>query len=114
MVCFPLILYVTFLEHFYYYFFLLGDLSSFCLYAVLCAASLSNMSSFYTEVMKGLGASARLFELRYRKASIPITGCFLNFHVCSLNRLLFWLSVDHLQYTLVSHAGIFFYFSRRH
>ncbi|VDD88318.1 unnamed protein product [Enterobius vermicularis] len=51
-----------------------GDLSSFCLYAVLCAASLSNMSSFYTEVMKGLGASARLFELRYRKASIPITG----------------------------------------
>uniref|UniRef100_A0A0N5AA91 ABC transmembrane type-1 domain-containing protein n=1 Tax=Syphacia muris TaxID=451379 RepID=A0A0N5AA91_9BILA len=51
-----------------------GDLSSFCLYAVLCAASLSSMSGFYTEVMKGLGASSRLFELRYRKAAIPITG----------------------------------------
>lgn len=51
-----------------------GDLSSFCLYAILCAASLSNISGFYSEIMKGLGASARLFELRYRKAAIPITG----------------------------------------
>lgn len=51
-----------------------GDLSSFCLYAIFCATSLSNMSGFYTEVMKGLGASSRLFELRNRRAAIPITG----------------------------------------
>ncbi|KHN76901.1 ATP-binding cassette sub-family B member 10, mitochondrial [Toxocara canis] len=51
-----------------------GDLSSFCLYAVMCASSLSLMSSFFTEIMKGLGASSRLFELRYRIPAIPITG----------------------------------------
>uniref|UniRef100_A0A915C0N1 ATP-binding cassette sub-family B member 10, mitochondrial n=2 Tax=Parascaris univalens TaxID=6257 RepID=A0A915C0N1_PARUN len=51
-----------------------GDLSSFCLYAVMCASSLSLMSGFFTEIMKGLGASSRLFELRYRVPSIPIKG----------------------------------------
>ncbi|KAI6199684.1 hypothetical protein M3Y96_00653000 [Aphelenchoides besseyi] len=51
-----------------------GDLSSFCLYAVLCAASLSNMSGFYIELMKGLGASSRLFELQSQKPAVPLTG----------------------------------------
>lgn len=51
-----------------------GDLYSFCLYAVLCATSLSNMSGFYIEIMKGLGASSRLFELQSQKPSIPLTG----------------------------------------
>jgi ABC-type multidrug transport system fused ATPase/permease subunit len=64
-----------------------GDLSSFCLYAVLCAASLSNMSGFYIgkrpitilihcclEIMKGLGASSRLFELQGQKPTVPLTG----------------------------------------
>ncbi|KAI6221793.1 hypothetical protein M3Y99_01538800 [Aphelenchoides fujianensis] len=51
-----------------------GDLSSFCLYAVLCAASLSNMSGFYIELMKGLGASSRLFELQDQKPAVPLTG----------------------------------------
>ena len=51
-----------------------GDLSSFCLYAVLCAASLSNMSGFYIEIMKGLGASSRLFELQGQKPTIPLHG----------------------------------------
>lgn len=31
---------------------LAGELSSFCLYAVLSAASLSNMSGFFVEIMK--------------------------------------------------------------
>ncbi|KAK6024952.1 ABC transporter transmembrane region [Ostertagia ostertagi] len=51
-----------------------GDLSSFCLYAVLCAASLSNISGFFIEIMKGLGASSRLFELRNTVPSIPLEG----------------------------------------
>ncbi|KAK6049886.1 hypothetical protein COOONC_12610 [Cooperia oncophora] len=51
-----------------------GDLSSFCLYAVLCAASLSNISGFFIEIMKGLGASSRLFELRNTQPRIPLEG----------------------------------------
>ncbi|GMT12057.1 hypothetical protein PFISCL1PPCAC_3354 [Pristionchus fissidentatus] len=51
-----------------------GELSSFCLYAVLSAASLSNISGFFVEIMKGLGASARLFELRDQQAVIPLEG----------------------------------------
>jgi ABC-type multidrug transport system fused ATPase/permease subunit len=44
---------------------------------VLCGASLSSMSGFYVELMKGLGASARLFELRNRQPAIPITGEYM-------------------------------------
>ncbi|CAJ0591779.1 unnamed protein product [Cylicocyclus nassatus] len=51
-----------------------GDLSSFCLYAVFCASSLSSMSGFFIEIMKGLGASSRLFELRNTKPQIPLEG----------------------------------------
>uniref|UniRef100_A0A1I7XFP8 ABC transporter domain-containing protein n=1 Tax=Heterorhabditis bacteriophora TaxID=37862 RepID=A0A1I7XFP8_HETBA len=51
-----------------------GELSSFCLYAVLCAASLSNISGFFIEIMKGLGASSRLFELQNTKPLIPLEG----------------------------------------
>lgn len=66
---------------------ILGDLSSFCLYAVFCATSLNHISSFYTELMKGLGASARLFELRNRIPAIPITG--LHSLCYRINNLLF-------------------------
>lgn len=51
-----------------------GELSSFALYAILCAASIANTSVFYTELMKGLGASSRLFELRNRIPAIPLSG----------------------------------------
>lgn len=54
-----------------------GDLSSFSLYALFCAASLSNISGFYTELMKGLGASTRLFELGNHVSVIPLTGKLL-------------------------------------
>ncbi|TKR57451.1 hypothetical protein L596_030714 [Steinernema carpocapsae] len=54
-----------------------GDLSSFCLYAILCASSMSSVSGFFTELMKGLGASTRLFELRYREPVINISGGLL-------------------------------------
>ncbi|CAI2351964.1 unnamed protein product [Caenorhabditis sp. 36 PRJEB53466] len=51
-----------------------GELSSFCLYAVLAAASLSNISGFYNEVMKGLGASSRLLELKNAQPSMNLTS----------------------------------------
>ncbi|KAI3422073.1 hypothetical protein GPALN_012608 [Globodera pallida] len=51
-----------------------GDLSAFMIYSVLCSAGISNLQQFYTELMRGLGASARLFELRDQKPTIPIEG----------------------------------------
>lgn len=51
-----------------------GDLSAFMIYAILASASFMNMQNFYTELMKGLGASQRLFELRDLKPNIPLTG----------------------------------------
>jgi len=33
------------------------------------------LSTFYTELMRGLGATSRLWELTDRKPSIPLTGC---------------------------------------
>ncbi|CAI5449073.1 unnamed protein product [Caenorhabditis angaria] len=49
-----------------------GELSSFCLYAVMAAASLSNISGFYNEVMKGLGASSRLLELKNSQPAMTL------------------------------------------
>uniref|UniRef100_A0A914HHM6 Uncharacterized protein n=1 Tax=Globodera rostochiensis TaxID=31243 RepID=A0A914HHM6_GLORO len=51
-----------------------GDLSAFMIYSVLCSSGISNLQQFYTELMRGLGASARLFELRDEKPTIPIEG----------------------------------------
>lgn len=39
-----------------------GDLSSFMLYAVYTGSSVYGLSNFYTELMKGVGASHRVFE----------------------------------------------------
>ncbi|EJW86563.1 ABC transporter [Wuchereria bancrofti] len=54
-----------------------GDLLAFIWYASLCALSLPGMVNFYTELMKGLGASARLFELRNRIPEVPVRGGLL-------------------------------------
>lgn len=40
-----------------------GDLSSFMMYAVYTGTSVFGISNVYTEVMKGLGASERIFEI---------------------------------------------------
>lgn len=40
-----------------------GNLASFVLYAAYVGIGLNGISSFYAEVMKGLGASARIFEI---------------------------------------------------
>ncbi|SCU95274.1 LAMI_0F01794g1_1 [Lachancea mirantina] len=50
-----------------------GDLSSFMLYAVYTGSSLFGLSSFYSELMKGAGAAARVFELNDRTPAIHPT-----------------------------------------
>lgn len=48
----------------------IGDLSSFMMYAVYTGLSVFGLGNFYTELMKGLGASERVFELMDLKPSI--------------------------------------------
>lgn len=51
-----------------------GQLSAFLLYAAYVTISLSGLSSCYSEMMKGLGASTRLWQLIDKKPDIPISG----------------------------------------
>lgn len=48
-----------------------GDLSSFMLYAVYTGSSVYGVSNFYTELMKGVGASQRVFEAIEIQPRIP-------------------------------------------
>jgi len=51
-----------------------GNLASFVLYSAYVGIGLSGISTFYAEMMKGLGASTRLWDLTDRQASIPTSG----------------------------------------
>ncbi|CAG2053292.1 unnamed protein product [Timema podura] len=51
-----------------------GNLSAFLLYAAYIGVSIGGLSSFYSELNKGLGASTRLWELIDRTPAIPLTG----------------------------------------
>ncbi|KAI9696677.1 MAG: ATP-binding cassette permease mdl1 [Bogoriella megaspora] len=51
----------------------IGELSSFLLYTAYAGSSLFGMSSFYSELMKGVGAASRLFELQDREPTISPT-----------------------------------------
>ncbi|EMC94056.1 hypothetical protein BAUCODRAFT_57380, partial [Baudoinia panamericana UAMH 10762] len=51
----------------------IGDLTSFLMYAGYAGSSLFGLSAFYSELMKGVGAASRLFELQDRKAEISPT-----------------------------------------
>ncbi|EGS17452.1 putative ATP-binding cassette protein [Thermochaetoides thermophila DSM 1495] len=51
----------------------LGDLTSFMMYTAFAGSSLFGLSGFYSELMKGVGAASRLFELQDRKPIIPST-----------------------------------------
>lgn len=51
----------------------IGDLSTFCLYAGFAGSSVFGLSSFYSELMKGVGAASRLFELQDREPTISPT-----------------------------------------
>ncbi|XP_036403093.1 ATP-binding cassette sub-family B member 10, mitochondrial [Megalops cyprinoides] len=50
----------------------IGELSSFLMYAFWVGISISGFSSFYSELMKGLGAGTRLWELLDRKPELPL------------------------------------------
>ncbi|KAK9382600.1 P-loop containing nucleoside triphosphate hydrolase protein [Kockiozyma suomiensis] len=51
----------------------IGELSSFMMYAAYTGGSMFGLSSFYAELMKGVGAASRLFELEDRKPKIKTT-----------------------------------------
>ncbi|KAI8889790.1 P-loop containing nucleoside triphosphate hydrolase protein [Backusella circina FSU 941] len=48
----------------------IGELTSFMLYTAYVGTALGGMTSFYSEIMKGVGAFDRIFELLNRKTSI--------------------------------------------
>ncbi|XP_037367311.1 ATP-binding cassette sub-family B member 10, mitochondrial [Talpa occidentalis] len=48
-----------------------GELSSFLMYAFWVGVSFGGLSSFYSELMKGLGAGGRLWELIEREPELP-------------------------------------------
>lgn len=48
----------------------IGDLSSFMMYAVYTGSSVFGLGNFYTELMKGIGAAERVFELVEYKPKI--------------------------------------------
>ncbi|CAI5645797.1 unnamed protein product [Oreochromis niloticus] len=49
-----------------------GELSSFLMYTFWVGISIAGLSSFYSELMKGFGAGARLWELLDRKPEFPL------------------------------------------
>ncbi|KAI5458399.1 P-loop containing nucleoside triphosphate hydrolase protein [Mariannaea sp. PMI_226] len=52
----------------------MGDLTSFMMYTAFAGSSLFGLSGFYSELMKGVGAASRLFELQDRKPGIHQTA----------------------------------------
>ncbi|CAO3664639.1 unnamed protein product [Rhizopus stolonifer] len=50
----------------------IGELTSFMLYTAYVGTALGGMTSFYSEIMKGVGASERIFTLLERKSPISI------------------------------------------
>lgn len=55
-----------------------GELSSFLLYAAYTGVSIGGLSTFYSDINKGLGASSRIWEIIDRKPHIPISGRYIN------------------------------------
>eukprot|EP01119_Soliformovum_irregulare_P011065 TRINITY_DN2746_c0_g1_i5.p1 TRINITY_DN2746_c0_g1~~TRINITY_DN2746_c0_g1_i5.p1 ORF type:complete len:568 (+),score=139.29 TRINITY_DN2746_c0_g1_i5:47-1750(+) len=51
-----------------------GDLTSFIIYSIGVAASIGTLSSLYTDFMKALGSSERVFELLDRKPKVHWSG----------------------------------------
>lgn len=54
----------------------IGELTSFMLYTAYVGTALGGMTQFYSEFMKGVGASDRIFNLLQRKSSISTDGKF--------------------------------------
>ena len=51
----------------------IGELSSFLMYTAYAGGSMFGLSGFYSELMKGVGAASRLFELQDREPTISPT-----------------------------------------
>ncbi|KAF1848619.1 P-loop containing nucleoside triphosphate hydrolase protein [Cucurbitaria berberidis CBS 394.84] len=51
----------------------IGELTSFLMYTVYAGSSMVGLSGFYGEMMKGVGAASRLFELQDRNPTISPT-----------------------------------------
>ncbi|XP_065661067.1 ATP-binding cassette sub-family B member 10, mitochondrial isoform X2 [Hydra vulgaris] len=51
-----------------------GDLTSFLIYTVYVGISIAGMGSFYTELMRGIGASSRIWQLNDKQPEIPLRG----------------------------------------
>ena len=51
----------------------IGELTSFLMYTAYAGSSMFGLSSFYSELMKGVGAASRLFELQDRGSTISPT-----------------------------------------
>lgn len=71
-----------------------GELSSFLLYAAYTGVSIGGLSTFYSDINKGLGASSRIWEIIDRKPSIPISGSFLNLNYNFKNVFLTFKNID--------------------
>ncbi|KAI2788486.1 ABC multidrug transporter mdr2 [Penicillium oxalicum] len=57
----------------------IGELTSFLMYTAYAGSSMFGLSSFYSELMKGVGAASRLFELQDRQPTIhPTKGVKLS------------------------------------
>ena len=57
----------------------IGELTSFLMYTAYAGSSLFGLSGFWSELMKGVGAASRLFELQDRKPTIsPTVGLPVN------------------------------------
>lgn len=58
-----------------------GALTSFLLYAGLTSISLGGVGNFYTEINKGVGAAARVWEIFDREHKIPVSGGIVPVHM---------------------------------
>lgn len=52
----------------------IGELTSFLMYTAYAGSSMFGLSGFYSELMKGVGAASRLFELQDRRPTISPTA----------------------------------------
>lgn len=50
----------------------IGDLSAFMIYSAWVGISMTGLSSFYTELMRGIGASTRIWQIIDQEPAIPI------------------------------------------
>ncbi|XP_074617350.1 ATP-binding cassette sub-family B member 10, mitochondrial-like isoform X2 [Acropora palmata] len=75
-----------------------GDLSSFLIYAGFVGTSFRGLSSSYSEVMKGIGASCQLWQLIDRETAIPLTGEFICPNIDDLERSGIQFNAVHFAY----------------